>query len=346
MPSANTYSYEWQRSSDGSTWSPIKNTNSTTYTLSDSDVGKYIRVQVSYTDLQGKPEKAYSEVKAGISGVNDATTGLLEIKGDYQEGQSLIADITGIKDDDGLPNANTFTYQWERSANNLDWINISSATSSSYTLTNADANKYVRVKISYTDQQSTTETLTSSSSKVTNVNSTGSGTVSISGTVTEDQTLSASASLSDADGLPDQSTYIYQWLRSFNTSDWISVGSGKTYTLGDADVGGKFKASVTYMDNQGTLEKVLSSATSTVVNVNDVPFGSLLVNGDPTEGKILASDITQIRDNDGLPALNTFTYQWERSSNNSDWSNISSATNSSYTLTNDDAIYMFDSNKF
>ena len=171
----NTYSMNG-RSSDGSTWSPIKNTNSTTYTLGDSDVGKYIRVQVSYTDLQGKPE-AYSEVKAGISGVNDAPTGLLEIKGDYQEGQSLIADITGIKDDDGLPNANV-TYQWERSSNNLDWINISSATSSSYTLTNADANKYVRVKISYTDQQSTTETLTSSSSKVTS--STGSGTVSIS----------------------------------------------------------------------------------------------------------------------------------------------------------------------
>ena len=49
------YSYQWQRSGDGKSWSDIPNTTST-YTILDSDLGKQIRAQISYTDNKGFKE--------------------------------------------------------------------------------------------------------------------------------------------------------------------------------------------------------------------------------------------------------------------------------------------------
>jgi hypothetical protein len=36
--------------------------------------------------------------------------------------------------------------QWQRSSNGTDWVNITGATGSIYTLVTADANKYLRVQ--------------------------------------------------------------------------------------------------------------------------------------------------------------------------------------------------------
>ena len=54
MPTAwAAYSYQWQRSSDGgASWSNV-GSDAATYTLGDADVGKVVRVTVSYTDGHG-----------------------------------------------------------------------------------------------------------------------------------------------------------------------------------------------------------------------------------------------------------------------------------------------------
>ena len=44
-----TITYEWQRSSDASSWSAISGATASTYTLVQADVGNYVRVYVSYT---------------------------------------------------------------------------------------------------------------------------------------------------------------------------------------------------------------------------------------------------------------------------------------------------------
>ena len=86
------------------------------------------------------------------------------ISGTATEDQTLTADTSGISDADGL---GTFSYQWLRNG-----ANISGATSSSYTLGDADVGAQISVQVSYTDGGGSVEgPLTSASvGPVTNVN--------------------------------------------------------------------------------------------------------------------------------------------------------------------------------
>ena len=51
-----TFSYQWQSSSDNSTWTNISGATNSTYTVSESEDGKYIRLVVTYTDSQNFSE--------------------------------------------------------------------------------------------------------------------------------------------------------------------------------------------------------------------------------------------------------------------------------------------------
>lgn len=53
-------SYTWQSSSDGSNWSNINGATSSTFTVTSSEEGKYIRVTVAYTDGEGTSESVTS----------------------------------------------------------------------------------------------------------------------------------------------------------------------------------------------------------------------------------------------------------------------------------------------
>ena len=71
-----SFSYQWQRSSDGgASWSNV-GADAATYTLGDADVGNVIRVTVSYIDGHGTAESLTSAQSAVIGNVNDAPTGL------------------------------------------------------------------------------------------------------------------------------------------------------------------------------------------------------------------------------------------------------------------------------
>ena len=70
--SLGSFSYQWQRSSDGgASWSNV-GSDAATYTLGDADVGNVIRVTVSYTDGHGTAESLTSAQSAVIANVNDA----------------------------------------------------------------------------------------------------------------------------------------------------------------------------------------------------------------------------------------------------------------------------------
>ncbi len=71
----------------------------------------------------------------------------------------MTADPSGIADADGLDNA-TFTYQWL--ADNVD---ISGATGDSYTLTDSEESKAVKVTVSFTDAAGNEESLTSAATE-------------------------------------------------------------------------------------------------------------------------------------------------------------------------------------
>ena len=92
---------------------------------------------------------------------NNDATGTPDITGRALPGQTLTAGTGNTADADGLPqNASDFAWQWIRIADETD-TPIQDATSSTYTLTDDDVGKQVKVVMSFTDILSGVESLTS-----------------------------------------------------------------------------------------------------------------------------------------------------------------------------------------
>ncbi|CUR35702.1 hypothetical protein PL9214700001 [Planktothrix tepida PCC 9214] len=191
--------------------------------------------------------------------------------------------------------------------------------------------KTVQVKVSYTDLLGTAETVNSSpTAVVTNVNDLPTGNVSITGTATQNQILTATNTLADADGL---GTLNYQWQESDdNGVTWtdISGATNDTFALSQTQVGKNIQVKVSYTDELGTQETVNSSPTSLVYALlNNVPTGNVSITGTPKQNQILTATNT-LADFDGL---GMFNYQWQESSDNGvTWTDISEATNNTFTL--------------
>ncbi len=316
-PSNLTFTYQWKRGA-----AAISSATSSTYTLTQADVGAKITVTVSWTDAHGASESLTSVATASVTNANDPPTGTVTISGTATQGQTLTAVTSMIVDPDG-PSSLTFTYQWKRGA-----AAISSATGRTYVLTQADVGSAITVTVSWTDAGSTVETLISdATSNVANVNDSPTGAVTITGTVIQGQTLTADTStIVDPDG-PSSLTFTYQWKRG--AAD-ISSATGRTYVLTQADVGAAITVTVSWTDAGSTVETLISDATSNVANINDSPTGAVTITGTVTQGQTLTADTSTISDPDGPSSL-AFTYQWTR-----DGSDISSATQVTYTLTQAD----------
>jgi methionine-rich copper-binding protein CopC len=257
----------------------------------------------------GTVDSAVATVLLTVTAVNDSQTGAVTISGTATQGQTLTAANT-LADADGM---GTISYQWK-----TDGVNISGATSSTLTLTQAEVGKAITVVASYTDLGNTAESVTSNAtSAIANVNDAPTGTVSISGTATQGQVLTAANTLADADGL---GTISYQW-----KADGVNISgaTSSTLTLAQAQVGKAISVTASYTDLGSTAESVTSSATSSVVNVNDAPSGSVTISGATKQGEALTA-ANSLADADGL---GTISYQWK-----ADGVNISGATSSTLTL--------------
>ncbi len=276
--------YTWERSSDGiNGWTTVSGGN--TYSITDNDVGDYIRVSASYTDDQGSSETPLSAVSTQVAAINDP--GLLTLAGTAAQGQAL---STNLAENDGL--SGPITYIWERSSDgSTGWAAIPGANGSSYTLTNADVDQYVRVAASYTDDQGFLENLSAVTAQVTGVNDAPVVQNGLTNQVaTEDSlfnftfaadtfydpdgdALSYSASLADLSALPS-------WLAFDNTTRTFS---GTPLT--DADTG---SLNVVVYADDGSGQRASTSFNLLITAVNDNPvtsgFNLLSVNEDaPSE---------------------------------------------------------------
>ncbi|MCV2874625.1 tandem-95 repeat protein, partial [Rhodobacteraceae bacterium XHP0102] len=255
----------------------------------------------SYIATDGTADSADTTVTVNVAAVNDAPVGNVTISGTPKEGQTLIANNT-LADADGL---GTLAYTWKAGG-----VAIVGATASTYTLTQAEVGKAITVEISYTDREGTLETIASTATvTVANVNDIPTGEVTITGTASEGDVLTANTSaLVDADGL---GTLSYQW--KANGSD-IAGATDSTYTLTQDEVGKVITVAVSYIDDEGTSESVISQETSIVGAQNQPPIGDVLINSrfwpfelNPIQGDTLEIDTSPISDPDGL---GPFSYQW------------------------------------
>jgi hypothetical protein len=134
------------------TYTPVTNASGTGYTSFTFQVEDDGGTADGGVDKDPSP----NTITIDVMPVNDAPVGSPTISGTAAEDQTLTADTSAISDADGL---GSFSYQWLR-----DGIVITGATSSSYTLSDADVGTQIRVQVSYTDGQGAHEALVSAPS--------------------------------------------------------------------------------------------------------------------------------------------------------------------------------------
>ena len=237
------YTYQWLADD-------TEITDAAAYTLVDDDEGKKIKVKVSFSDDEGNAEERTSAETATVAAApNTPATGDPTITGMAQVGQTLTADTSALADAEGLTNV-AYAYQWL-----ADDTGITDATTSSYTLTETEESKAIKVRVSFTDDASNPETLTSAATAAVAAAIPGAPdglTVSVNDTGKLDLSWDAPGS----DGGSAITGYKVQWKEtadSWDTAADVSeaTATGTTYTVSGLTDGTEYTFRVTAVNSVG-----------------------------------------------------------------------------------------------
>ena len=267
---------QWQISDDGDVWLSLPGAIRPSFVPRDSEVGRYLRVQISYVDGQGNPEMLISPMSEAVMNVNDKPMGMPIINGDAKEDSQLSADLSRISDEDGLGEMSII---WQRSTERQNWENFPDQFGAILQLKQSDVGFNYRSVVSYIDGFGTRETLVSEPSGViVNVDNPLEGEVTIRGQATEGAELIANtSSLTDYDGIASLALF---WEASSDGRTWeplSSSGEARRLNLPQALVGNLIRARANVVDNFGVETVVYSTATEAVRNINNKPDGNIFI---------------------------------------------------------------------
>ena len=267
---------QWQISEDGDNWMVLPGAIQPRFVPRDAEVGKFLRVQISYVDGQGNPEMMISPMSQPVRNVNDKPMGRPELRGEAKENSTLTVDTSRISDEDGL---GVLTVIWQRSSERTNWENFPDQFDDSIQLSQSDVGFTYRAVISYIDGFGTRETLvTDSSETVANIDNPLEGEVIVRGQPVEGSELTANtSSLKDFDGIASVNL---NWETSTDGRTWeeLTIASGsRNLSLEQTMVGMRVRARVNVVDNFGVESVVYSTATDSIRNVNNKPAGNILI---------------------------------------------------------------------
>ena len=253
------------------------------YTVKATDVGKTIKVRLSFRDNDGFPESLVSAPTSAVvaaESLSSPATGAPLIRGSVKVGSTLrvITDYSSyIRDADGLTDP-TFTYQWIRSDGTTD-TNIAGATSDTYTLVAADEGKTLKVRVFFTDDAGNDETLISAPSTTVapastpSANNPAQGAPVIVGTAQVGETLTVDTSgISDADGM-ENATFSFTWHAGYiegQGGQLLFIGFGG-YTVQPSDADKTLRVQWFFVDDRGYSESGSVTTATVVATVPDAP---------------------------------------------------------------------------
>ena len=330
------FSYQWL--AEGS---DISGATARTYTLSNSDEGKAIRVKVSFTDDAGNEEELTSAATdavvaaAGPSEPPDRPTGL---------SATATHDQVTLTWDDPSDNSITGYVVLRRNRDNDakghfdELVSNTGTADTTYTDANMAAETRYTYRIKAINEHGTSERsrwyhIATPAAPEPPPNNPATGSLSITGTVQVGETLTVDTSgVGDEDGR-ENATLSYQWLADGTA---ISGATAITYTPVEADEGKAITVQVSFTDDAGNDEALTSEATDAVAAAPAAPAANNPATGAPTirgtaqVGEMLAADTSGMSDADGLSNV-SFSYQWL-----ADDVEIAGATGSTYTLADSD----------
>ena len=314
-----TITYQWQSSSNNSSWSNISGATSASYTAPTSTVGTvyYRCVATATKDGVSKSTNSNSASVAVSATPTPSITSQPSSKSVSIGGTASLSVTASAA-------SGSLSYQWYSSANGSTWSSISGATSSSYSApTSSAGTTYYKVRVTntlngyteYTDSISATVTVSVDAPTITTQPQ--GGTVFVGSTKT--LTVAATA---------PYGTLSYQWQSSDNNSSWsnISGATSTSYSVPTSSVLSKYYRCVVTATYSGKTPSTASNSVSvSVVNVDTPSFTKNPQSASYAYG-VSANALTVTVVSNG-----TLSYQWQSSNDNSTWSNISGANSTSYT---------------
>ena len=320
-PAATAYTYQWQRSTDGTTWAAIAGATGANYLLGSADVGAQVRVLVTAANQFGSSTSASASSAVGPvgSGAPFDLSGPV-ISGSADQGSTLTASTGGWS-----PAGVSYAYQWQRSTDGGGtWANIAGATQAGYGLVSADAGNDVRVLVTATNPYGVASATSNADGPVLTVPPVNSAAPTITGTPQRSFTLTAGPGTWSGTG----DLYTYQWQRSSDGgSTWASIGGATTatYPVAVADEGDVLRVVITAADPQGTAS-LASAATSLVA-----PYPPANTIAPAISGTAQRATTLSATPGTWTGAGTTYTYQWQEDSGEG-YADISGATGLQYTL--------------
>ena len=151
-----TFAWQWL-SSDGIADAAIAGATAASYAIAPADLGKTLKVRVTFTDDRGTEETLTGAATAAVvsAAPNTPATGFPAISGTLRVGETLTATRGDIADADGLAGAE-FTWQWV-AFGPRGFQDIEGETGQTYTLRAADAGTYLRLWAIFTDDRGFSE---------------------------------------------------------------------------------------------------------------------------------------------------------------------------------------------
>jgi hypothetical protein len=313
-----TIKYQWQVL-NGTTWANITGATNATYAVTEANESHQLRVIATSSDADGGGTTATS---AATTAVTDAPPTLaVTVSGTAQEGKVLTATAGPTSDGDG----GTITYQWQELAGS-NWVAITGATHSTYTVAEATEGLQLRVVTTFTDDTGQTASATSAATSTVLDAAPTVTKPTITGMAREGQTLTASATAGQSDN-----GVTYQW---YDNGTAISGATGMTYVVQESDEGKRLTVIATAKNDNGVTTSATSSATPAVTDAAPT-VTTPTITGTAQEGQVLVATAKAGESDD------TVSYQWQSSSNGgSTWTNISGAGSSSYTVREADETHL------
>ena len=309
-------SWQWAKSSDGSTgWTDV-NANSRSYTPVDGDVNYYLRATASYTDGHGANKNAEAKTTAAVqTGTNRAPTfdnGLTtirEVAENTEAGENAGDPVEASDlDDDTLTYSLTGTYATSFTVDNTGQIKVGAATTLDYEAVKDSYTVIVRVhdnKDANGGPDTTIDATIVVTIDVTDLDEAGTVTLS---TYQPTARAQVTATLTDPDGVVEGTT-IWQWAKADAQNGTYTDIGGQTsasYTPPDGDVGKFLKATASYTDGHGPNNSEEATTTSAVQSGTNRPpdFGATSTTRDVAENTAAdqpVGDVVEATDADNDP---------------------------------------------
>jgi polygalacturonase len=288
FPLGTAVSYQWYR--DGA---PITGAKSATYVVKAADIDHALTVELTavknhYQTLvtQATP---VTPTELGVMSVGSLTIG-----GVTSPGNNVWAVVT----DPSIPAGATLGYQWK-----LDGVDIPGATSGTYRVQDADADKALTVTLSATKANCQPFSITSEAKTVTSQGVMSVGSFTIGGVAAPGNNVWVV--IKDA-VIPTGATLAYQWAR-----DGVNIpgATSSTYRVTDADVDTELTVTLTATKANCTTFTVTAAAHPAAEGIMSV--GAFGVDG---TGKI-GFNVWVVITDPTIPGGATLSYQWYRDGN-------------------------------